>query len=399
MVLILSWKGATSRNWIYRYRKDGKERWLGLGSLRDVSLKNARMARDAARLKVKGDRSAPGIDVVQEKRAARENAKATQTKVNLPIFEECAEIYIREHWSIWSKKHRAQWPSSLKRYAYTTIGRLTISEIKPSHIYELLRPIWVEKRETADRVRGRIEIIIAKNVDVDDADFRNPAELTKQLREESPKRPKGVVQHHPALPYAEASQFMVDLSTAGGIAASYASLSNLHGMPDKRSCGRPLVRDRYVFINLEDPWRTHENATGPRRAAFRACARNSGKDARRRPRRFDLPESRWWNFFRECDAGRTGPYRLWPRHSAWIAPDVCNLGGGVHGLSRRRPGSSAGTQVQVRDYRSLPARAKAREAPCAHERLGAIPGGIKRDLLSRSWLIYLGQLSLRSAQP
>jgi integrase len=212
-------KGATSRNWIYRFRKDGKERWLGLGSLKDVSLKNARMARDAARLRVKGDRSAPGIDVVQEKRDARENAKATQIKATLPIFEECAETYIREHWSIWSKKHRAQWPSSLKRYAYSTIGRLTIPEIKPSHIYELLRPIWVEKRETANRVRGRIETIIAKNVDVDDTDFRNPAELTKQLREKLPKRPKRVVQHHPALPYAEAPQFMIDLSTAGGIAA------------------------------------------------------------------------------------------------------------------------------------------------------------------------------------
>lgn len=61
----------------------------------------------------------------------------------------------------------------------TTFEIPTILEIKPSHIYELLRPIWVEKRETANRVRGRIETIIAKNVDVDDADFRNTAELTK----------------------------------------------------------------------------------------------------------------------------------------------------------------------------------------------------------------------------
>ena len=29
---------------------------------------------------------------------------------------------------------------------------------------------------------GRIEAIIANNVDVDDTDFRNPAELSKQLR-------------------------------------------------------------------------------------------------------------------------------------------------------------------------------------------------------------------------
>src|SRR6266853_1305035 len=211
---------ATSKNWSYRYWKDSRQRWLGLGSLKDVSLKDARLARDAARLRVKGDRSTPGVDIVQEKRAAREEAKAVEIKTTLPTFEECAETYIRGHWTTWSKKHRNQWPSSLKRYAYPTIGKLTIPEIKPSHIYEVLRPIWVEKRETANRVRGRIETIVAKNVDVDDADFRNPAELTKQLREKLPKRPKRVVQHHPALPYAEAPQFMADLSAAGGVAAS-----------------------------------------------------------------------------------------------------------------------------------------------------------------------------------
>jgi integrase len=211
---------ATSKNWSYRYWKDGKQRWLGLGALKDVPLKDARLARDAARLRVKGDRSIPGIDIVQEKRAAREEAKAVELKISLPTFEECAETYIREHWSNWSKKHRNQWPSSLKRYAYPTIGKLTIPEIKPSHIYELLRPIWVEKRETSNRIRGRIETIIAKNVDVDDTDFRNPAELTKQLREKLPKRPKRVVRHHPALPYGEVAQFMVDLSGAAGIAAS-----------------------------------------------------------------------------------------------------------------------------------------------------------------------------------
>jgi hypothetical protein len=64
---------ATSKNWSYRYWKNGKQRWLGLGSVKDVSLKDARLARDAARLLVKGDRSTPGVDIVQEKRAARED--------------------------------------------------------------------------------------------------------------------------------------------------------------------------------------------------------------------------------------------------------------------------------------------------------------------------------------
>jgi integrase len=212
--------GATSKNWSYRYWKDGKERWHGLGSFKEVSLKDARLARDAARLRVKGDRSTPGVDIVQERRAAREETKAAAIKAEAPTFEECAEEYIRAHWSTWSAKHRDQWPSSLKRYAYPTIGALTIAEIRPSQIFELLAPIWVEKRETANRVRGRIETVIAKNVDVDDADFRNPAELTKQLREKLPRRPKRVVQHHPALPYAEMPQFMIALSGAAGIAAT-----------------------------------------------------------------------------------------------------------------------------------------------------------------------------------
>ncbi|HEV2159451.1 tyrosine-type recombinase/integrase [Bradyrhizobium sp.] len=132
----------------------------------------------------------------------------------LRISGQCAEAYIRTNWSTWSEKHRDQWSSSLKRYAYPTIGKLTIPEIKPSHIHDLLNPIWIEKRETANRVRGRIETIIAENVDIDDRDFRNPAELTKQLRERLPKRPKRAVRHHPALPYAEAPTFMQALAGA-----------------------------------------------------------------------------------------------------------------------------------------------------------------------------------------
>ena len=45
-----------------------------------------------------------------------------------------------------------------------------IAEIRPSHIYDLLEPIWVSKRETANRVRDRVETIIAKNVDINDRD-------------------------------------------------------------------------------------------------------------------------------------------------------------------------------------------------------------------------------------
>jgi integrase len=207
--------GAKSRNWSYRYWIQGKERWHGLGSLNDVSLKEARVRRDAARQQVRA-----GVDIVQAKRSAREEAKTVAAIVDLPTFKQCAEKYIEENWGKWSKKHRAQWPSSLQHYVYPTIGHLLIGEIRPSHIFQLLHPIWVEKAETANRVRGRIETVIAKNIDIDDSEFRNPAELTKQLREKLPKRPKRTQRHHPALPYAEAAQFMAELMRAAGTAAA-----------------------------------------------------------------------------------------------------------------------------------------------------------------------------------
>ena len=76
--------GPTSKSWSYRYWKDGKERWHGLGSFKEVSLKDARLARDAARLRVKGDRSTAGVDIVEERRKAREEAKVVLAKVVLP---------------------------------------------------------------------------------------------------------------------------------------------------------------------------------------------------------------------------------------------------------------------------------------------------------------------------
>jgi integrase len=134
-------------------------------------------------------------------------------------FKNCAELYIAENWSGWSPKHREQWLSTLQRYAYPTLGPLLISEIKPSHIFRLLYPIWAGKRDTANRVRGRIETVIAKNIDIDDREYRNPAELTKQLLLKLPKRSKRIARHHPALPYAQIHEFMYRLQFAEGAAA------------------------------------------------------------------------------------------------------------------------------------------------------------------------------------
>jgi Arm DNA-binding domain len=73
--------GATSRNWSYRYWINGKKRWHGLGSLNGVSLRDARLKRDAARQQVRA-----GVDIVQAKRSAREEAKSVSEAEAAPTF-------------------------------------------------------------------------------------------------------------------------------------------------------------------------------------------------------------------------------------------------------------------------------------------------------------------------
>ena len=68
--LYLEVSPAGSKRWFYKYRKDGKEGRMALGSYPDVSAKDARKARDAAKLK-----KSTGVDPVQVRKV--EKLKAT----------------------------------------------------------------------------------------------------------------------------------------------------------------------------------------------------------------------------------------------------------------------------------------------------------------------------------
>ena len=96
---------ATSKNWNYRYWKDGKQRWLGLGSLKDVRSRmrgSLVMRRDFALRAIAAYLASTSCR--RSERRARSESRRDQG--HPAPFEQCAETYIREHWSTWSKKHR-----------------------------------------------------------------------------------------------------------------------------------------------------------------------------------------------------------------------------------------------------------------------------------------------------
>ena len=70
--LYLEISPAGSKRWFWKYRKDGKEGRMALGSYPDVSLTTARKARDAAKLQ-----KSQGADPVMVRKV--EKLKASRT--------------------------------------------------------------------------------------------------------------------------------------------------------------------------------------------------------------------------------------------------------------------------------------------------------------------------------
>lgn len=214
--LYLQVYGPTSKSWLYRFTIAGKTRSIGLGSARDggLSLAAARAKRDELRALV-----VRGIDPLAEKKAAKAESKIQAAK-NI-TFADATKEYLAAHRAGWRNiKHATQWDATLRTYAGPIIGALPVSEVDTATVLNVLRPIWNEKTETANRVRGRIEAILdwAKA-----REFRageNPARWRGHLSMLLPSRAKvRAVEHHAALPYAEIGAFMADLRTREGMSA------------------------------------------------------------------------------------------------------------------------------------------------------------------------------------
>ena len=217
---------AGSRSWLFRYKLNGVERWQGLGPAASVSLADARQAAAAARATL-----AAGGDPIQ---ARRDEAAATvkaAAKAAASSFKAAAEAYISANASKWKNaKHRGQWTSTLTSYAYPVIGSLPVARITSDDVLRLLEPLWASKRETASRVRSRIETILDYASIRGWRDGPNPAIWRGNLaRTLPPARQKRTVRHHPALPYGQIASFIAALRTreaSVGAMALYFTILN-----------------------------------------------------------------------------------------------------------------------------------------------------------------------------
>lgn len=173
-----------SKFWIQRIVINGKRTEMGLGSVDLVSLAEARAVAFENRKLVLA-----GGDPLAAKRKARA----------LPTFEEAAHTVHQIHKPTWKNpKHADQFINTLTTYAFPRLAKIKVSDVTSGDVLAVLDPIWLEKSETARRVKQRIGTVMkwcmAQGWRKD-----NPVDAVDQGL---PKRTKKV-EHRKALPYTE----------------------------------------------------------------------------------------------------------------------------------------------------------------------------------------------------
>ena len=202
-------EGHIRRSWTFKYELADKRHELGLGATHTVSLAEA---RDKAR--TMRQMLLDGLDPLIERRKREQQLIAERAKA--VTFREVAQAYLDLHLDFFKNaKHRYQWRATLATYVYPKIGVMTVADIGPADVLRCIEPIWNTKRETASRVRQRIERILDYAATRQYRSGDNPA---AHVAESLPKGGNGR-NHLAALRYAELPAFMAELRNRDSISA------------------------------------------------------------------------------------------------------------------------------------------------------------------------------------
>jgi integrase len=203
-------KDNARKYWIYRYTINGRQKNISLGPYPNIGLADARIKAVEAKKML-----SMGVDPKPQKPIKEMSSKLEIT------FAEFAKQFIETKSSEWTNtKHQLQWRYTIEEYANPVIGSMKLDEITTEDILRILSPIWSKKTETAVRLRGRIELILAAAATRKLRSGLNPAQWKGHLETVLAKPNKiKKVKHHAALPFDEIPEFMGELREMGTMAA------------------------------------------------------------------------------------------------------------------------------------------------------------------------------------
>lgn len=197
-------RSEDARFWVLRKQVRGQSYEIGIGPLRDVSLAQAREKAADLRRRLKAGESIEAI------RAADGDGGKRMT------FAEAAEKVHAERLPGWKNpKHAAQWINTLEAYAFPTMGRLPVGDVTSGHILTAVQPLWLEKPETARRVKQRIFSVLDWAAGHKHREDMAPARAVDAAL----KKQKKVERHFAAMPYPEVPALMAKLEQSSGVGA------------------------------------------------------------------------------------------------------------------------------------------------------------------------------------
>ena len=216
-------KPNLKKYWIFRYSQGGKQQNVSLGPYTKVSIAEARLKAQELRNQINS-----GINPIAERQKQKSQTIELQTKKS--VFKDFAEECIKTKRAEWTnQKHGDQWEYTLKEFAYPVIGNKYLDEISTEDIWAILSPIWVSKTETASRLRGRLEWILASATTRQLRTGTNPALWRGHLQTILPAPNKlKKVNHHKALLYRQVPSLisnLAEMATVGSLALEFTILN------------------------------------------------------------------------------------------------------------------------------------------------------------------------------
>lgn len=217
----ISRSGASS--WIFRYKREGRSREMGLGPYPAVTLADARQgAADQRKLLAAGVDPLNARDLAWEAKRERQRQAEARSKT----FRTLAIEFQATHGAGWSEKWRKGWIRKLELYAFPVLGEKPAADVQTEDVLKVLKPIWGTKTRTADEVRGQVEQVLdaAKAHQLRDGD--NPARwrghlenlLSKAEKKKARQRKHFAAMHWRGIPELIAELADIDTHPAFGAA-------------------------------------------------------------------------------------------------------------------------------------------------------------------------------------
>lgn len=185
MGLALLVEPTGAKLWRFRFRYGGKETMLSLGRFPEVSLADARIARDKARAQLR-----EGVNPSTSRRQARIEREVASGNT----FAAVAAEWIEANRNRWIPSHVVRVQSSLDRDILPSLGDRPIADISAAEVLAVIRR--VEKRDALDQAKRalqRVTAIFALGV----SSLRCPVNPARELGGALKKAPK--VKHRASL--------------------------------------------------------------------------------------------------------------------------------------------------------------------------------------------------------